>query len=136
MSVTGEGPAILIDLCFASIQIFIGGVNGYVIVPAILNPVPIRICRSRSRSGFRCPHQWRRCRLDFPQKSRHGQAQSFTFCFSYSAGQRFSRVGCFFLPIIEDFKYSKMECKVKGAVAIHYPCLYSHLLMLVKLRRS
>jgi hypothetical protein len=26
--------------------------------------------------------------LDFPQKSRQGQAQSFRFCFSYSAGQR------------------------------------------------
>ena len=26
--------------------------------------------------------------LDFPQKSRHVQAQSFSFCFSYSAGQR------------------------------------------------
>lgn len=29
-----------------------------------------------------------------PQKSRHGQAQSFTFCFSYSAGQRYSSVEC------------------------------------------
>jgi hypothetical protein len=26
--------------------------------------------------------------MDFPQKSRQGQAQSFSFCFSYSAGQR------------------------------------------------
>ena len=26
--------------------------------------------------------------VDFPQKSRQGQAQSFSFCFSYSAGQR------------------------------------------------
>jgi hypothetical protein len=29
-----------------------------------------------------------RSALDFPQKSRQGQAQSFSFCFSYSAGQR------------------------------------------------
>jgi len=32
-----EGPAILIDLCFARIQIFIGGSYGYVLVPILLN---------------------------------------------------------------------------------------------------
>jgi hypothetical protein len=32
-----EGPAILIDLCFARIQIFIGGSYGYVLVPVVLN---------------------------------------------------------------------------------------------------
>jgi len=32
--------------------------------------------------------------LDFPQKSRHRQAQSFTFCFSYSEGQRYPSVEC------------------------------------------
>ena len=35
--VTLEGPAILIDLCIASIQIFIGGFYGYVLVPVVLN---------------------------------------------------------------------------------------------------
>ena len=34
---TLEGPAILIDLCIASIQIFIGGFYGYVLVPVVLN---------------------------------------------------------------------------------------------------
>jgi hypothetical protein len=34
---TLEGPAILIDLCIASIQIFIGGFYGYVFVPVVLN---------------------------------------------------------------------------------------------------
>ena len=32
--------------------------------------------------------------LDFPEKSRHSQAHNFTFCFSYSAGQRYPRVEC------------------------------------------
>ena len=32
--------------------------------------------------------------VDFPQKSRHRQAQSFTFCFSYSEGHKYSRVEC------------------------------------------
>ena len=32
--------------------------------------------------------------LAFPQKSRHGQAQSFTICFSYSEGHRYSIVEC------------------------------------------
>ena len=27
-------------------------------------------------------------KLDFPQKSRHRQAQSFTFCLSYSEGHK------------------------------------------------
>ncbi|UCE57202.1 MAG: tyrosine-type recombinase/integrase [Desulfobacterales bacterium] len=35
-----------------------------------------------------------RLMVNFPQKSRHGQAQSFTFCFSYSAGQRYPSVEC------------------------------------------
>jgi len=32
--------------------------------------------------------------VNFPQKSRHGQAQSFKFCFSYSAGEKYSRAEC------------------------------------------
>jgi len=32
--------------------------------------------------------------LNFPQKSGHGQAQSFTLCFSYSEGQRYPSVEC------------------------------------------
>jgi outer membrane lipoprotein SlyB len=33
-------------------------------------------------------------KLDFPQKSRHGQAQILNVCFSYSTGQRYPRVEC------------------------------------------
>jgi hypothetical protein len=32
-----EGPAILIDLCCAGIQIFIGNTYGYVFIPVVLN---------------------------------------------------------------------------------------------------
>jgi hypothetical protein len=32
--------------------------------------------------------------LAFPQKSRHCQAQFFSFCFSYSIGQRYPSVEC------------------------------------------
>jgi len=32
--------------------------------------------------------------MDFPRKSRHDQAQSFRFCFSYSTGQRYSSDEC------------------------------------------
>jgi len=39
--------------------------------------------------------QWAKGKqLNFPQKSRHGQAQSFIFCFSYSEGQRYPSVEC------------------------------------------
>ena len=32
-----DGPATLIDICFARIQIFIGGAYSYVLVPGVLN---------------------------------------------------------------------------------------------------
>jgi len=32
--------------------------------------------------------------MNLPRKSRHRQAQSFTFCFSYSEGQRYPSVEC------------------------------------------
>ena len=41
-----------------------------------------------------CPFHDETNPLDFPQKSRHGQAQSFIFCFSYSEGHRYPSVEC------------------------------------------
>ena len=37
--------------------------------------------------------------LDFPQKSRHRQAQSLSFCFSYSEGHKYSSEECLLLRL-------------------------------------